>query len=135
MICYCEGVNNAASNWEYPSPQQFYNALVRKGWDFPEQHAESMVVLHNRLNEYAWDRVLKWETRFHGGSVPSLLFPCDYPSTTDDLKRRRDEAVKLELSEFAGIHDRLSCKAKLYQLARRYFPKYFTSVMVSFTNT
>jgi len=99
------GVNNAASNWEYPSPQQFYNALVRKGWDFPEQHAESMVVLHNRLNEYAWDRVLKWETRFHGG---------------------RDEAAKLELSEFAGIHDRLSRKAKLYQLIRRYFPKYFT---------
>jgi len=99
------GVTNAASNWEYPSPQQFYNALVRKGWDFPEQHAESMVVLHNRLNEYAWDRVLQWETRFYGG---------------------RDEAAKLELSEFSGIHDRLSRKAKLYQLARRYFPKYFT---------
>lgn len=86
IFCHCEGANNAASNWEYPSPQQFYKALVRKGWDFPEQHAESMVVLHNRLNEYAWDRVLQWETRFHGGSVchHRYYFPYDYPRATDE---------------------------------------------------
>ncbi len=49
--------------WEYPSPQQFYNALVRKGWETPEEHVETMVEIHNFLNEMAWQEVLKWEKR------------------------------------------------------------------------
>ena len=55
------------SRWEYPSPQQFHNALLRKGWKFPEEHMEPMVQLHNRLNEDAWREILKWESRNHGG--------------------------------------------------------------------
>jgi len=51
------------SKWEYPSPQQFYNALVRKGWETPEEHVETMVEIHNFLNEEAWEEVLKWERR------------------------------------------------------------------------
>ncbi|KAG2186360.1 hypothetical protein INT43_002798 [Umbelopsis isabellina] len=47
--------------WEYPSPQQFYNALRRKGWETPEDHIETMVDIHNFLNEEAWNEVLKWE--------------------------------------------------------------------------
>jgi len=96
---------DANSNWEYPSPQQFYNALVRKGWDTPEEQIEAMLLIHNRLNEDAWAEVIKWEARFGGGLA---------------------EASKLELSEFAGIHSHLSHKAQLYQLARRYFPSHFT---------
>lgn len=49
--------------WEYPSPQQFYNALVRKGWETPVEHVETMVEIHNFLNERAWGEVLKWEER------------------------------------------------------------------------
>jgi cytochrome c heme-lyase len=49
------------ANWEYPSPQQFYNALVRKGWETPEEHVEMMVMVHNFLNERAWQEVLDWE--------------------------------------------------------------------------
>lgn len=49
--------------WEYPSPQQFYNALVRKGWETPVEHVEMMVDIHNFLNERAWGEVLKWEKR------------------------------------------------------------------------
>ncbi|PWN42575.1 cytochrome c and c1 heme-lyase, partial [Ceraceosorus guamensis] len=52
-----------ASNWEYPSPQQFYNALVRKGWETPEEHVEMMVLVHNFLNEEAWKQVLEWEEK------------------------------------------------------------------------
>lgn len=52
-----------AAKWEYPSPQQFYNALVRKGWETPEEHVETMVDIHNFLNEQAWFEVLKWEKR------------------------------------------------------------------------
>jgi len=52
-----------SSKWEYPSPQQFYNALVRKGWETPEEHVVTMVEIHNFLNEEAWEEVKKWERR------------------------------------------------------------------------
>lgn len=58
-----------SAKWEYPSPQQFYNALVRKGWETPEEHVETMVEIHNFLNEEAWGEVLKWERR-HNRCVP-----------------------------------------------------------------
>ncbi|EIW79315.1 cytochrome c and c1 heme-lyase [Coniophora puteana RWD-64-598 SS2] len=60
------------SKWEYPSPQQFYNALVRKGWETPEEHIETMVDIHNFLNEQAWLEVLKWERLGRGDSIPQL---------------------------------------------------------------
>lgn len=50
-------------HWEYPSPQQFYNALVRKGWETPEESVEDMVAIHNFLNEEAWVEINKWEKR------------------------------------------------------------------------
>ncbi|KAI9490661.1 cytochrome c/c1 heme-lyase [Zychaea mexicana] len=52
---------DASSKWEYPSPQQFYNALRRKGWETPEEEIETMVDIHNFLNEEAWQEVIKWE--------------------------------------------------------------------------
>ena len=54
---------DTSSRWEYPSPQQFYNALVRKGWETPEEHVVTMVEIHNFLNEEAWEEVKKWEKR------------------------------------------------------------------------
>jgi hypothetical protein len=36
---------------------------VRKGWETPEEHVETMVEIHNFLNERAWLEVLKWERR------------------------------------------------------------------------
>ncbi|GAA5955396.1 hypothetical protein JCM21900_005362 [Sporobolomyces salmonicolor] len=58
--------------WEYPSPQQFYNALVRKGWETPEESVEMMVNIHNWLNEEAWAQVRKWEEKYDGGDRSSL---------------------------------------------------------------
>jgi hypothetical protein len=59
--------------WEYPSPQQFYNALVRKGWETPEEHVEVMVDIHNFLNEQAWQEVLKWEKRQYECVIPQIF--------------------------------------------------------------
>jgi len=53
-----------SSKWEYPSAQQFYNALVRKGWETPEEHVQMMVDIHNFLNEEAWQEILKWEPQY-----------------------------------------------------------------------
>lgn len=52
---------DGTGNWDYPSPQQFYNALVRKGWETPESEIETIVQIHNFLNEKAWEEVQKWE--------------------------------------------------------------------------
>jgi cytochrome c heme-lyase len=55
-------------NWEYPSPQQMYNALLRKGYtDTDVTAVESMVSVHNFLNEGAWEEILGWEQRFGRG--------------------------------------------------------------------
>ena len=55
-------------NWEYPSPQQMYNAMLRKGYtDTDITAVESMVDVHNFLNEGAWDEIQGWESRFSRG--------------------------------------------------------------------
>jgi cytochrome c heme-lyase len=54
--------------WEYPSPQQMYNAMLRKGYtDTPVDAVESMVSVHNFLNEGAWAEIMGWERRFSRG--------------------------------------------------------------------
>merc|ERR1719350_1881908 len=52
--------------WVYPSQQMFFNALLRKGWEFgPEDiKADDMahiIKIHNANNESAWQEVLNWE--------------------------------------------------------------------------
>ncbi|KAF2458079.1 cytochrome c/c1 heme-lyase [Lineolata rhizophorae] len=60
--------DGTGSNWEYPSPQQMYNAMLRKGFtDTPAEHVESMVAVHNFLNEGAWAEIIGWERRFARG--------------------------------------------------------------------
>jgi cytochrome c heme-lyase len=59
---------DADSNWEYPSPQQMYNAMLRKGYtDTPADAVESMVAVHNFLNEGAWNEIVTWESIFGDG--------------------------------------------------------------------
>ncbi|KAK4056048.1 holocytochrome c synthase [Microbotryomycetes sp. JL221] len=62
----------STGKWEYPSPQQFYNALVRKGWETPEESVEMMVNIHNWLNEEAWNQVRTWEEKHVGGDRSML---------------------------------------------------------------
>jgi len=58
------------SLWEYPSPQQMYNAMLRKGYtDTPIDAVESMVGVHNFLNEGAWAEIMGWERRFSRGLI------------------------------------------------------------------
>ncbi|OAX78042.1 hypothetical protein ACJ72_07652 [Emergomyces africanus] len=60
--------NSSSSKWEYPSPQQMYNALLRKGYsDTPQDAVEAMVAVHNFLNEGAWEEIVGWERTFAGG--------------------------------------------------------------------
>eukprot|EP00698_Gefionella_okellyi_P014314 TRINITY_DN3970_c0_g4_i1.p1 TRINITY_DN3970_c0_g4~~TRINITY_DN3970_c0_g4_i1.p1 ORF type:complete len:423 (-),score=75.34 TRINITY_DN3970_c0_g4_i1:947-2215(-) len=74
--------------WLFPSPQQFYWALQRKGKtdDVDERDVDMVVAIHNRMNERTWMRVLQWE-RMHQSACddPRLLKlrgrPDDYSPT------------------------------------------------------
>ncbi|PFH51819.1 hypothetical protein AMATHDRAFT_58317 [Amanita thiersii Skay4041] len=88
--------------WEYPSPQQFYNALVRKGWETPEEHVETMVEIHNFLNEQAWLEVLRWEKRQYRG---------------DDV----------QLTRLQGRPGEMSPKARFWLFAGWLFPSRFNT--------
>ena len=49
--------------WLYPSPQMFWNALVRKSKvdGSREEDMETVVKVHNNMNENTWRQVLAWE--------------------------------------------------------------------------
>lgn len=52
--------------WVYPSPQMFWNAMLRKGWrwkdsDISPKDMDNIINIHNSNNELAWREVLKWE--------------------------------------------------------------------------
>jgi cytochrome c heme-lyase len=51
----------AAGNWEYPSPQQFYHALLRRNKTAEEDSMDSVVFVHNQVNEDSWKQVLEYE--------------------------------------------------------------------------
>lgn len=98
------------NTWDYPSPQQFYNALVRKGWETPEDSVEVMVAIHNFLNERAWDEVMKWEKRLPGGD-------------------------QSQLARFQGRPGELSPKARFHLWAGKLFPSKFKYVCFFFFPT
>jgi cytochrome c heme-lyase len=112
---------DTTENWEYPSPQQFYNALVRKGWETPENEIETMVHIHNFLNEKAWEEVQKWEAQVNKCVyLLTLLKRClSLTYVTPD----RDE--KLQLVRFKGRPGELSPKARFWLFAGWLLPERF----------
>jgi hypothetical protein len=110
---------DTSAKWDYPSPQQFYNALVRKGWETPEEHVETMVQIHNFLNEQAWSEVLKWEKRQYKCVIPSAF------RTIRQLDARYDD---VQLARLQGRPGELSPKARFWLFAVWLFPSRFKSV-------
>ncbi|KAF8059977.1 cchl [Scenedesmus sp. PABB004] len=78
--------------WLYPSQQQFFNAMRRKGWDPQERDMERVVAIHNTVNERAWQHVLAWEA----------LHACD--------------CAEPRLKRFQGKPNEFSPKARLLNL-------------------
>ena len=55
------GRDRETGNWIYPSQEMFFAAMKRKGHD-PEQHdMQTIVPIHNAVNERAWNHILEWE--------------------------------------------------------------------------
>ncbi|GAA5903764.1 hypothetical protein JCM8208_006571 [Rhodotorula glutinis] len=89
--------------WEYPSPQQFYNALVRKGWETPEESVEMMVSIHNWINEEAWAQVRQWEEKHPGGDRSSLAAFTGRPQDLSPKARYHLFMAKLFPNSYASI--------------------------------
>ena len=67
--------NAGEGTWMYPSEQQYYNAMRRKGWAPREGDMPAIVAIHNTVNERSWREVLRWEAALHPGATgpPKLV--------------------------------------------------------------
>ncbi|KAL8830051.1 MAG: hypothetical protein Q9170_005914 [Blastenia crenularia] len=119
------------SNWEYPSPQQMYNAMLRKGYDdTPEDAVESMVAVHNFLNEGAWAEIINWERRFSRGLGYGWQ-ACQrgeegFQENADRIAHPRD-VVAPKLLRFQGRPNEMTPKARILDFMGRMYPAKFSS--------
>ncbi|TKX26294.1 cytochrome c heme lyase [Elsinoe australis] len=120
--------DGSGTTWEYPSPQQMYNAMLRKGYtDTPAEDVPAMVSVHNFLNEGAWAEIVDWETRFAGGLQRGWQI-CkrgeeNAPIVADILARRERLEGKVTVEDkppslvrFMGRPDEMTPKARIMQL-------------------
>ncbi|XP_005105941.1 cytochrome c-type heme lyase [Aplysia californica] len=85
---------NSDETWVYPSPQMFWNAMLRKGWRWKDAEIEQkdmdhIINIHNANNELAWREVLKWEA-LHS-----------------------DECMEPKLKRFSGFATKFSPRARI----------------------
>ncbi|KAK4495868.1 hypothetical protein PRZ48_013136 [Zasmidium cellare] len=121
--------------WEYPSPQQMYNAMLRKGYtDTPAEHVESMVAVHNFLNEGAWEEIKAWEDRFQGGLYKGWE-KCAKgeegyarQAAINEIRRMRqqgEEEQEPKLLRFQGRPGELTPKARMLSFMSWLYPSQF----------
>lgn len=81
------------------------NAMLRKGkGDVDETAVESMVDVHNFLNEGAWQQILEWEDKY-----------------------TKESKVEPRLLQFTGRPDDLLPRARMYLLLGKLFPNTFNT--------
>ncbi|RHY93642.1 hypothetical protein DYB37_001023 [Aphanomyces astaci] len=106
--------------WTYPSEQMFFNALRRKGKgeDVHEGHVQTIVSIHNNMNERAWNQVAAWEEALHPGYAldttnPWLYIPPIVTQYTNTNNMCRSDS---KLLRFCGRPDDLTPIARLKTL-------------------
>lgn len=118
-------------NWEYPSPQQMYNALLRKGYtDTDVTAVESMVSVHNFLNEGAWDEIIGWEKRFAGGLLRGAKICTWGENNMDEVLymyplHPKEEPAAPQLARFQGRPKEMTPKAIFLQALGYIMPQKF----------
>lgn len=127
--------DSAGTKWEYPSPQQMYNAMLRKGYtDTPQDAVESMVAVHNFLNEGAWAEIVEWEQIFAKGLGRGWeLCRKGNENLSIELARERmlselrnsDDLPEPSLVRFQGRPKELSPKARMMQTLGWLYPAKF----------
>lgn len=122
-------------NWEYPSAQQMYNAMLRKGYtDTPQDAVESMVAVHNFLNEGAWNEIVGWERTFAKG-VKDGWEKCrrgeenlSFQLAKAEMMGTVDQTTEPRLIRFQGRPQELSPKARIFQALGWVYPAKFEYV-------
>lgn len=126
---------DAQGNWEYPSAQQMYNAMLRKGYtDTPQDAVESMVAVHNFLNEGAWNEIVGWERTFAKG-LGAGWERCrrgeenlNWQLMKDEMTGNVDQASEPRLIRFQGRPKELTPKARIFQALGWVYPAKFEYV-------
>lgn len=113
-------------NWEYPSPQQMYNALLRKGFtDTDVTAVESMVSVHNYLNEGAWAEIVEWERRFGKGLSRGWDICKRGEEGAEQYLEKEDADIQPSLMRFQGRPKDMTPKAAIIQVLGRLYPSKF----------
>ncbi|KAF2471605.1 cytochrome c1 heme lyase-like protein [Lindgomyces ingoldianus] len=55
------GADKKTGNWIYPSEEMFFNAMKRKSYSARETDMQTIVPIHNAVNERAWVEIKAWE--------------------------------------------------------------------------
>ncbi|KAK5746478.1 Cytochrome c1 heme lyase [Elasticomyces elasticus] len=55
------GFDQESGNWIYPSQSQFFAAMRKKGHEAEAKDMETIIPIHNAVNEKAWAGILEWE--------------------------------------------------------------------------
>lgn len=127
---------DSQGNWEYPSAQQMYNAMLRKGYtDTPQDAVESMVAVHNFLNEGAWNEIIGWERTFAKG-LGAGWERCrrgeenlNFQLMRDEMTGNIDQATEPRLIRFQGRPQELTPKARILQALGYVYPAKFEYVL------
>ncbi|KAL3460559.1 cytochrome c/c1 heme lyase-domain-containing protein [Aspergillus heterothallicus] len=126
---------DSEGNWEYPSPQQMYNAMLRKGYtDTPQDAVEAMVAVHNFLNEGAWNEIVGWERVFSKGLLNGWA-KCRHGEENLAMELAKEEFFEQKgttpptppprLLRFQGRPQELTPKAQILQALGRVYPTKF----------
>lgn len=109
-----------------------YNALLRKGFqDTPVDAIESMVAVHNFLNEGAWDEILGWERRFASGLKQGWTNCIEGEERFERrsiIEEARNPALKIEpkLLRLQGRPQDMTPKARVLQMLGWVYPSKFS---------
>lgn len=109
-----------------------YNALLRKGYtDTDATAVESMVSVHNFLNEGAWAEIVEWERRFGQGwgKAWDICRRGEQASMASaSLGANEDEVPQPKLVRFMGRPKEMTPKAAMVQVMGWIYPTAFASV-------
>lgn len=88
--------------WTYPSPQMFWNALVRKDKTegVTEEDMTTVIAIHNNMNENTWAQVIEWENIHYD---PTNMTPTELEANA---------GKEPKLLRFMGRPDQLTPKAR-----------------------
>ena len=77
-------------SWVYPSEQQYFNAMKKKGYNPNEEDVGVILAIHNMVNEQGWSQIKEWEA----------MRGCANPRLKRFMGRPKDLSPKARLLSF-----------------------------------